>query len=135
ETVLHGQHRAAIFPHRIVRNSQGKRIDVVINSPRLVLESVRTGQNPRARISSTVIYHSRQLDNATDYGQTAVARATVVARLRVTSNDQGLISDKSKLIIDFSDTTRDDITVGESPAELVMEVKDALFDYIQERNW
>lgn len=129
--VVQTQHPAGVIAHKYARNYGGKRIDLVINSPQVsLLSNFGSNQPAKALVTSRVFYHSRSLHDAADVGRGAVADVTVHSTFTLSSGDPGRLTPDTRLIVDWSETSRDDIVVHGVPNDLENEVKDALIEFV-----
>lgn len=126
--IFQAQHCAGISYHKNVRQFRGKRVDLVINSPKISLSTTSNGV--RASAKYRVFYHSRLWSDDDDLGTGAVADVNVRALVQLSTGNPGLLSPQSSLIVKSSETTRGDITVYGVTIEVENEVKDALMAFL-----
>jgi PKD domain len=133
QQILQAQHRAELLRHRYVRVYQDKRIELLLNSPTLLLVTdPQPDQLARVRMTSRIHYRSRDLATAGDLGTTAAADVTVRAALRLSTGDPGQLVDTASLNVDWQETGHQDIVVHGVVASDANEVRDALLDFIRD---
>ncbi|MCK5609186.1 hypothetical protein KAR91_45350, partial [Candidatus Pacearchaeota archaeon] len=129
QRVVQARYKVGIINHKYIRNYYDKRVNLVINSPQVIL-TTSTGSDQLAVVTSRVFYNSRALNDNKDVGRDAVADVSVRANFKLSSGDPGLLNPDTRLIVDFSETQKDDIVVHDAPNDLKNEVKDVLLEFI-----
>lgn len=134
KAIVRSMHRAGIARHHYVRNFQGKRVELLINSPELTfVNAPQPDDTARVRLTSRVFYHSRRVDDAGDPGVGAVADVTIRVALKFSSPSPAPLNGVTSLLIDWQETGRKDITVPNVTAEIENEVKDALLEFVRDQ--
>jgi len=129
--IVKAQHAGEIFFHSYTNQHRGRRIDLIINRPTVQLLPGPHGDNiERATLIGRVFYHSRRASDLSDVGLGAVADVTIRLKLTISTGDPANLSGVPKLVIDWQETTRNDIIVHGVSAEMTAEVKDALLHFI-----
>src|SRR5258708_2920170 len=124
-------HGAGIFRHQFVRGFQNRNIELIINCPRIFLLPAGPPDNiTRATAASRVLYHSRNINDASDPGVSVIADVTVRVKLYLTNGDPAPLNASTYLAADWSETTAADISVYSGDPNVVNEVQGALLDFI-----
>lgn len=125
--IFQAQHCIGIALHKVVRQFREKRVDLVINSSKITLETTSNGV--RARAKYRVFYHSRMLYDEDDVGTGAVADINVRYKLSLSTGNPSLLSNTS-FLMDPGETTPNDITVYGVSVDVENEVKDTLMAFL-----
>jgi len=132
ERIFQAMHRGGVIHHHYARAYNGKRIELVINAPRVAFQTAAfQDQLARANMVARVHYHSRDLGNSSDTGTSAVADVTIHSVLEISTGDPAPLSMGAELLADWQETTANDITVYGVNAAIEGEVKSALLDFLQ----
>jgi hypothetical protein len=131
QRLVEGMHGAGIFRHLFVRAYQNRHVELIINCPQISLVPAGPPDNiTRATAASRVLYHSRNISDATDAGLSVIADVTVRVKLYLTNGDPAPLNSNTYLAADWSETTAADINVYSPDPNVVTEVQGALIDFI-----
>ncbi|MFO1435198.1 MAG: hypothetical protein U1F34_02060 [Gammaproteobacteria bacterium] len=122
--VINSQHVARILVNRLVRIVDGRRVDIVVNSPRVILEDAHDPE--QAILESYVFYNRRDPTKAHDLGTSAVFRVRVRLNVTIGGQNPAPLHSASQLHIDSTQTSIDDIFL-----ETAFAHNDQLFPQVQ----
>ena len=135
DRIVQSQHQRGIMRHAHVRSRGELRAVVQLGRPAVALVTTsQPDQRARIELDVPVLYHSRAQDDATDLGSGATARANVRAVAWISTGEQlATLGNGAHLVIDWSETTAEDIAVHGAPISFRVEVREVLLAVFAEQ--
>lgn len=135
DRLLKSQHCAGVMGHFHVRIHGGKRISLQVGRPRLtLLTELQPDQRARAELMLRIHANSRSESNNAEKGSGAVADVSIRAVISFLDDADPVVlgTETSVLLVDWSETREEDITVYGADHETRQEIKCALFGFISD---
>ncbi len=133
QKIVVAQHAMSILKHHYVGvNSQKeKRMEIQFGCPQVELINSRPNNKTiEALISLQSIYHSRDLYNINDIGESTVVDIVLRTTISLTTGNPGPLSHDSYIIFDIGNTSNSDLTIHHQIGQFREEVEEYFLDLI-----